>query len=216
MAKKSPWDKIKAAFVAGEPVHAIAKNFSVPIAEILKRAKAEKWKRAGEEKPEPPRASVTTLPVAYTPQPEPIQAALKEAAADIVREHRERTRTQRDTYDRLQSEFQAMMSHLVSFTDADTVAKIKEGNVADRVKLLVDLLKATGIKFGMFERLTLMLREIITLEREVWGLNDAANADNTPQWDELLDLVRAPSTMRPLPAEVVDFERRLAEREGRE
>ena len=210
MAKKkpSPWEAIKAAFIAGEAVHELAKRFAVTIAEILKRAKDEGWRRGG--------ATVTTLPVVAVPrpaEPDPATRAEQEAAADVLREHRERTRQHRDTYDRLTAEFQGMMSHLISFMDADTVGKMKSGTPAEQVKLLIDLLKATGIKFSMFERLTLMLREIVTLERQVWGLDQQQDADGLPQWDELLDLVRKPSTMRPLPENVVDFERRLAERE---
>lgn len=220
--KRDIWAEIKAAFAAGEAVHAIAKRFEVGIAEILSRAKKEGWKRTPEPeppKPEKPKASVTALPVVYQHKPfneavdEAVAGIAQEAAADIVREHRERTRTQRDTYDKLHAEFQSMMLHLVSFSDAETLAKMRDGNPADRVKLLIDLLKATGIKFSMFERLTLMLREIIALEREVWGLNETEGADNMPQWDELLALATAPSTMRPLPGVVLDFEKRLADRE---
>lgn len=197
------WAKIKAAFAAGTKVNQLAKDFDVSIAEILKRAKVEGWRRAAEH-----RVGLPALPPRTADQAPPDPVA--EAAADIIRAHRERTRTHRDQYDLLAQEFQAMTGMLVSFLDRDQMDKVRQAATpGDAIKLLSDLLKATAVKFSMFERLTGMLDAIIKIERTVWGLNDTDDAPESTQWDDLLEMVRGPSLMRPLPDNVIDFDRRM-------
>lgn len=215
MASKAVWEKIRAAFIAGTGVGELAKRFKVSIADILKRAKDEGWRRGQQQR----KATVTTLPVlatapAQAPPPDP---AVKLVQDDIIREHRERTRAQRDLYDKLLIEFQEMLRHLVSFVDPATMMQIQaQQQPEERIKLLSSLLKATAVKFTMFERLNLMLREIVTVERLVWGLDADKNPeDNSAAWEELVAKVRIPAVMPAMPAHILSFEDRLKRVESR-
>lgn len=211
MSKKEEdlWAKVKADFVAGLlDLRAIAKKHGVSIAAILTRAQKETWPPRGS----PPPSAVTTLVVREAPKSrtEQVEDRVDEAAQDIIREHRDRTRALRDTYDTLQGEFQAMMANLLSFLDEQQIAKLRQAtDPTAGIALLTNMLKATGIKFSLFERLATMLAGIIDMERKVWGLEATDGAPESVQWDDLLAKTRVPARPRPLPAKILAFDRQM-------
>lgn len=205
MATEATWAKIKAEFCAGAKLDELAKRHGVSIADILKHAHAGHWQRRG--------ATIAALPAPAAAEPPPVGPE-DEAAQEIIRQHRERTRESRDTYDALQQEFQAMVGALVSFLDPLHAQNVKAAPPGEQIELLIDLLKATNIKFGLFERLQNMLVRLIDLERTVWGLKQTDAAPEALGWEDLAAKVSEPSNIRPLPGKVLDFDTAFQQRKA--
>lgn len=211
------WAKIKAEYRLGASVAALAKKYGVKTYEILKRIGAERWARAGAE-PTP------NLPA----RPEDVvDEAVDEALSDVVREHREMTRELRELYQNRLAEYQAMLQHMLSFLDQDEIARLKrEAEVRagtgaadaykDVTKYLTDSLKALQLTNTLLEQLQRINGGVIDRERLVWNLAAIEASDQKGQddfWTQMLAKVREPSNVKQLPADVVDFENRLRNRE---
>lgn len=210
MADKRVWKKIRAAYEAGETgLVGLSKKFGVPIKDIFSRIKAEGWSKQADDPPAEPGPMV---PAVWNPEEQigfDKDSQANESRDQINQSHKTISRTQRELYEDRMRDYQAMLLRLVRFDDEETLSKFTEENdTKGLIEYLMSAFKAQAAANQMFEQLVRVGNQIIDRERATHKLDEkGADDSDQEQWEELLAQVKAPPKPRPLPANVVKFDR---------
>lgn len=210
------WAKIQADFRLGASLGNLRKKYKVSVAQIIKRAKAEGWTRA---KDEPKVINGKALAViiesaAKTDQARKVDEAVDEALASVMKDHRRITRGLRDLFEDNVAEFQAMLKHFVTFMDEEQIEKLKleaarSGDIKELVQYLHNAMTAFGKRTALLDRLVVIGGAVIEKERLVWGMKDY-DGETGADWDELVEKLKEPIEIPILPAEILNFEKRIS------
>lgn len=201
MTSDAVWAKIRAEFEDGAGIVALAKAYAVPIKEIFERAKAEGWSKKSDQK------ALTVR----EPEPAAVEGEVVDEAGEAVdRQHRTISRTQRELYHERMVQYQAMLTNLARFDDQEALDQFVEQNDHKGLKdFLISALKAQQMANTMFEQLVRIGNAIIERERQTMKLDDPKLKDQQEDWGDLLEQVKAPPKARPLPENVVRFDRMM-------
>jgi hypothetical protein len=222
------WDAIKADFCSGMTLGAICSKHGIRMGELFARIRNEGWKRersdgAGSPPPsqppdkgaatqEPERAPVVHFPVLIDQKAsDAIDAAAAETVAAVIDAHKEIGAELRRHFKRELAEYDGMVRFFATFQDKahiETLLAKNDGGVELR-QYLQQALAHSRQRADAHGRLVQTGRQVVELERAVWGLDEASDGASELSYDDLLEQLQKPLAPRELPRNVLDFEQRV-------
>lgn len=218
MSSDASWAKAQADYRLGATLASICKKHKLKMRELLQRIRAEGWLRQGE------KSKAVTIPAAEdSERTDRVNEAIDEAITDIIVGHRSISREMRENLENEIAEYQELKQYLVSALDKDYIAELQRNHIengngtpnAALMKYVQDCMVAFGKRVTSLDKLVRLATLLIQNERTVWGIDSMSDGGaDTENYDDLLELCRAPVGPRVLPEGVADFERKLRQRES--
>lgn len=202
-AAPDPWASIKAAFLAEGDGAAIARARELGIRTLEVIPYIREWKAAKAPPPAP-----VTIDVA------PSSVVISESGESVAREQKRLSSQLRGVLEHELEETQMMARITSSFTDAETIEKLREKALAGDSKPLAEHLlnaaKARKVVVEHVEKLARAINQAVQCERAVWGLDSAKGAEAAAtNWENVLADLRKPLAPLALPDHVIDFESKV-------